>query len=30
MEKVGMKFLKDTIIEDTPGKVYEMLKTNYK
>lgn len=30
MEKVGMKFLKDTILEDAPGKVYEMLKTNYK
>ena len=30
MEKVGMKYLKDTILEDAPGKVYEMLKTNYK
>ena len=30
MEKVGMKFLKDTTLEDAPGKIYEMLKTNYK
>lgn len=30
MEKVGMQFLKDTILEGVPGKVYEMLKTNYK
>ncbi|MDP4852844.1 MAG: GNAT family N-acetyltransferase [Saprospiraceae bacterium] len=30
MQKVGMKFLKDTLFKDAPGKIYEMLKTNYK
>lgn len=30
MEKIGMKYLKDTILKGATGKVYEMLKTNYK
>jgi RimJ/RimL family protein N-acetyltransferase len=30
MEKVGMKFLKDTLLNGAEGKIYEMLKTNYK
>ena len=30
MEKVGMNFLKDTLLDGAEGKIYEMLKTNYK
>lgn len=30
MEKVGMKFLKNTLLDGAEGKIYEMLKTNYK
>jgi RimJ/RimL family protein N-acetyltransferase len=30
MEKIGMKFLKDTLLDGAEGKIYEMLKTNYK
>lgn len=30
MEKVGMKFLKYTSFDGAEGKIYEMLKTNYK
>jgi hypothetical protein len=30
MEKIGMKFIKDTLLDGQAGKIYEMLKTNYK
>lgn len=30
MEKVGMKFLKNTLLDGAEGKIYELLKTNYK
>ena len=30
MENIGMKFLKNTLLDGAEGKIYEMLKTNYK